>query len=176
MSIHSAGILVYRIINKELQVLLVHPGGPFWSKKDAGAWSIPKGILEENEDPLETAKREFKEETGFNIKGKFIELGQLKQPSRKIIYAWAIEGNFDVSKLKSNTFALEWPKNSGNIKEYPEIDKAEWFNISIAMNKMLKGQRDFLTRLIEKINYVWKHKEKNVACNYYDKPTQYSLF
>ncbi len=122
MTVHSAGILVYRYKNNDLQVLLVHPGGPFWSGKDLGAWSIPKGIFDESEKPLDAAKREFKEETGFVVEGEFIELGELRQPSKKIIHVWSIEGNFELSQLKSNTFKMEWPRNSGKIQEYPEVD------------------------------------------------------
>jgi len=151
MSVHSAGILIYRFKNNELEVMLIHPGGPFWAKKDAGVWSIPKGVFEENENSLEAAKRELKEETGFDIDGKFIELGELIQPSKKIIHVWAIESDIDILKLKSNTFNLEWPKNSGNFKEYPEADKGEWFKINAAKEKILKGQRAFLERLVEKI-------------------------
>ena len=152
MSVHSAGILVYRYKNNDLQVLLVHPGGPFWSGKDLGAWSIPKGIFDESEKPLDAAKREFREETGFVVEGEFIELGELRQPSKKIIHAWSIEGNFDTSQLKSNTFKMEWPRNSGNIQEYPEVDKGEWFSLDIAQKKIFKGQRDFLTRLVNRLN------------------------
>lgn len=151
MSARSAGILAYRFDNDRLQVMLVHPGGPFWAKKDEGAWSIPKGLYEKNEVPLKAAVREFEEETGFTAEGPFLELGELKQSSKKTVTAWAVEDNFDVSKLKSNTFTLEWPKNSGNVKDYPEIDKAEWFTIEAAHEKILKGQRAFLDRLIKKI-------------------------
>jgi predicted NUDIX family NTP pyrophosphohydrolase len=117
MSVHSAGIILFRFKNEKLEVMLVHPGGPFWAKKDDGAWSIPKGLFEENENPLDAAKREFKEETGYEVGGEFIELGELKQPSRKIVHAWALEKDIDETKIVSNTFTLEWPKNSGNIKE-----------------------------------------------------------
>jgi predicted NUDIX family NTP pyrophosphohydrolase len=153
MSARSAGILAYRFDNDRLQVMLVHPGGPFWAKKDEGAWSVPKGLYEKNEEPLKAALREFQEETGFTAEGPFLELGELKQPGGKIITAWAAEGDFDPSKLKSNTFTLEWPKNSGYVKEYPEIDKAEWLTIEAAHEKILKGQRAFLDRLIQKISH-----------------------
>ena len=153
MSVHSAGILVYRYHNNDLQVLLVHPGGPFWSGKDLGAWSIPKGIFDESEKPLDAAKREFREETGFGVEGEFIELGELRQPSKKIIHAWSIEDNFDLSQLKSNTFKLEWPRKSGNIQEYPEVDQGEWFSLDIAQKKIFKGQREFLARLVNRVQF-----------------------
>jgi len=154
VSIHSGGILLYRHVDGRLQVMLAHPGGPFWAKKDDGAWSIPKGLLDENEDPFEAAKREFREETGHEIEGNFIELGELKQPSRKIVHAWAIESDLDVKEIRSNTFSLEWPKNSGNVKEYPEIDRAEWFELNEAKIKILRGQADFIDKLVEIIGYV----------------------
>lgn len=148
----SAGILLYRFIADELQVMLAHPGGPFWINKDDGAWTIPKGLLEENEDPLEAAKREFQEETGVAVDGEFIELGAIKQPSGKIVHAWAaLGGDIDASKIVSNTFTLEWPRNSGKIKEYPEIDKAEWFNESQAKKKILKGQLGFIETLVKRL-------------------------
>ncbi len=147
MSIHSAGILLYRYVADRLQVMLVHPGGPFWAGKDDGAWSIPKGLVEENEAPLDAAKREFCEETGFEIDGTFMPLGELKQPSRKIVHAWALEGDLDVTRVHSNTFTLEWPKNSGSINEYPEVDRAHWFDLEEARAKISKGQTGFLDRL-----------------------------
>ena len=145
---------MFRHIDGRLQVMLVHPGGPFWAKKDEGAWSVPKGLFEENEVALEAAKREFTEETGFDVDGEFIELGELTQPSKKIVHAWALERDMDVTKIKSNTFALEWPTNSGNIKDYPEIDKGQWFDIDEAKKKILKGQVGFIDRLIERAKYV----------------------
>lgn len=105
----SAGILVYRIADTNLEVFLVHPGGPYWAKKDEGAWSVPKGLFEEKENALEAARREFREETGFNITGTFITLTPLKQPSGKVVYVWAVEGNLDATSIKSNTFSMEWP-------------------------------------------------------------------
>lgn len=154
MNPQSAGILLYRFKSNRLEVFLAHPGGPFWAKKDAGAWSIPKGLFEDGETPLEAAKREFKEETGVLVEGEFIELGSLKQPSKKIVHAWALEKDVDASSVVSNTFALEWPNGSGNIKEYPEIDRAEWFGISEARIKILKGQAKFIDILLERIQYV----------------------
>ena len=154
MAPKSAGILLYKYDNGELHVMLAHPGGPFWAKKDNGAWSIPKGLFEENEKPIEAAKREFKEETGFDVEGDLIELGALKQPSHKIIYAWAAEQDIDVSKIVSNTFALEWPNNSGNIKEYPEIDICQWFGVAEAKIKILEGQAAFIDTLIKRLQYI----------------------
>ena len=159
MSLNSSGILLFRFRSERLQVMLVHPGGPFWGKKDVGAWSIPKGLLEDHESPLDAARREFKEETSFEINGNFIILGNLTQPSRKKIHAWAIERDIDETKIVSNKFALEWPKKSGIINEYPEIDKASWFYIDQAKKKIQKGQADFIERLIKLINYVPKSEE-----------------
>jgi predicted NUDIX family NTP pyrophosphohydrolase len=166
MGKHSAGILLFRFRNEKLEVMLVHPGGPFWAKKDDGAWSIPKGLLEENENPMDAARREFKEETGFEVDGEFIELGELQQPSKKIVHAWALEKDLDETKIMSNAFTLEWPKNSGRLQEYPEIDKAGWFDIEQAKKKILKGQIGFIDKLVEIINYVPKKE-------YLDKKDRY---
>jgi predicted NUDIX family NTP pyrophosphohydrolase len=136
----SAGILLYRFDNSLLQVLLVHPGGPFWAKKDLGAWSIPKGEFEADEPPLDAAKREVEEETGINVQGKFIELAPVKQKNGKIIYAWAVQGNFNAAKIKSNEFELEWPPKSGKKQAFPEVDKAAWFAVNEAMEKIVKAQ------------------------------------
>jgi predicted NUDIX family NTP pyrophosphohydrolase len=144
---------LYRFKDSQLEVFLVHPGGPFWSKKDEGAWSIPKGEYEEGEDPFEVAKREFKEETGYEASGDFISLSPLKQPSRKIIIAWALEGDFDAGKIKSNTFTMEWPLRSGKYAKFPEVDRAGWFSISVAKRKILKGQVGFVEQLCEKFGY-----------------------
>jgi predicted NUDIX family NTP pyrophosphohydrolase len=147
----SAGILVYRKTTEEYEVLLVHPGGPFWAKKDLNSWSIPKGEFEDGEEPLAASKREFEEETGFNIEGEFIELRQVKQPSGKVIYTWAVEGDIDISMVKSNLFELEWPPRSGSFKEFPEIDRAEWFDFETAKQKILSGQIPILDNLQEKL-------------------------
>jgi predicted NUDIX family NTP pyrophosphohydrolase len=147
--IASAGILLFRLNKNKLEVMLGHPGGPLWARKDEGAWSIPKGILNENEDPLHAAKREFNEETGLEADGAFIELGEVKQPSGKIVHAWALEKDLDVTGIRSNSFTMEWPKNSGKMREYPEIDRAGWFGIDEARTKMLKGQLALLDRLEE---------------------------
>ena len=151
MGQHSAGILLYRHQDGTVQVLLVHPGGPFWQHKDDGAWSIPKGLCDENEDPLAAAVREFRGETGFQVDGEFIELGELKQPSKKIIHVWALDGDIEVDRIASNTFTLEWPRLSGKIQNYPEVDKGEWFDLEMARNKIINGQVQFLDRLLEKL-------------------------
>ena len=149
---HSAGILLYRFIDKKLEVFLVHPGGPFWAKKDKAAWSIPKGEFDDSEDPLEAAKREFKEETGIQIKGPFLDLGQLHQPSRKIVHAWAMEGHCEPETLVSNEFEMEWPPKSGKYKKFPEVDRASWFTTDVAREKVHKGQVGFIDRLCEKLS------------------------
>jgi predicted NUDIX family NTP pyrophosphohydrolase len=156
MSLHSGGILLFRFKNNNLEVMLVHPGGPFWERKDEGAWSIPKGLFEENESPLNAAKREFREETGFEVEGEFIGLGELRLPSRKMVHAWALEKDLDETKVASNAFSLEWPKKSGIIRQYPEIDRAGWFDIDQAKRKIQKGQAGFLNRLMEAIDYAPK--------------------
>jgi len=149
----SAGILLYRFRDGELQVLLAHPGGPYWARKDKGAWMIPKGEVEEGEDPLQTAKREFREEIGFEVDGRFIDLGEVKQSGGKRVHIWALEKDFEVRKVRSNTFTMEWPKGSGMIREFPEIDKARWFNIDEAYRKILRSQKPFLDRLVKVLNY-----------------------
>jgi predicted NUDIX family NTP pyrophosphohydrolase len=146
----SAGLLLYRRQNSALEVFLVHPGGPFWAKKDDGAWSIPKGEIADDEDPLKAAKREFFEETGFQVDGNFIALTPVKQAGGKWVYAWAIEGDCDAGSIKSNTFSLEWPPRSGNKKEFPEVDRAAWFPLELAKQKILKGQLSLLEELPRK--------------------------
>ena len=148
----SAGILPYRSKDGRLEVLLVHPGGPFWAKKDLGSWSIAKGEYEEGEDPLQAALREFLEETGHLPVGPFFPLAQRKQSGGKRIDAWATESDWDSSKLVSNTFSMEWPKGSGQIQTFPEVDRAEWFEISEAARRILPGQRGFLDELYEKLS------------------------
>jgi predicted NUDIX family NTP pyrophosphohydrolase len=142
----SAGILLFRR-RAGLEVMLVHPGGPFWAKKDEGAWSIPKGLADEGEDLLAAAKREFLEETGMPVAGAFLDLGAHKQPSSKTIAAWACEGDFDPATLKSNTFSLEWPPHSGRMVEFPEVDRAAWYSIDEALVKINKGQKPILAAL-----------------------------
>lgn len=147
----SAGILLYRQSYKGLEVFLVHPGGPYWAKKDEGAWSLPKGELVEGEDALQAARREFHEETGFAIDGAFMELTPLKQPSGKIIYAWAVEGEIDASSVRSNLFSMEWPPKSGRRQDFPEVDRGGWFTIAQAREKLRSGQVGFLEELQEKL-------------------------
>lgn len=146
---HSAGILCYRFRDSDLQVLLVHPGGPFWARKDKAAWSIPKGELEEGEDPLNAAKREFAEETGIVLDSLLIDLGKLQQPSRKIVHAWAVSQDCDPSSIVSNTFTMEWPPKSGKMEEFSEIDRAAWYSTRVARTKLHKGQVGFLDTLKE---------------------------
>src|SRR6201988_1408238 len=148
----SAGILMYRRPDTGLELLLVHPGGPFWARKDLGAWWIPKGEYSEGEDPLAVAKREFEEETGARPQGDFLPLGELVQPGRKIVTAFALEGDFDPSGLKSNLFDMEWPPKSGRRQSFPEVDRAQWFSPADARQKILTGQSEFITRLLEAIS------------------------
>jgi predicted NUDIX family NTP pyrophosphohydrolase len=143
----SAGILLFRRRPTSVEVMLVHPGGPFWAKKDLGAWSIPKGLVDEGEDLLAAAKREFQEETGMPVEGECLELGGHKQPGGKTIVAWALEGDFDPTSLKSNTFAIEWPPRSGRMAEFPEVDRAAWYSIDEALDKIIKGQRSIIAAL-----------------------------
>lgn len=147
MAKKSAGILLFRESSGHLEVLLVHPGGPFWARKDDGAWSIPKGEFEDGEDPLAAARRELVEETGLSVAGEPLPLGALRQPSGKLIYAWAVRGDFDPAMLKSNTFVLEWPPRSGRQQEFPEVDRAAWFTMEAARSKINKGQLGFLDQL-----------------------------
>jgi predicted NUDIX family NTP pyrophosphohydrolase len=144
---HSAGLLMYRFREEVLEVFLVHPGGPFWAKKDLGAWSLPKGEFDPEEDALAAARREFFEETGFPAEGEFIPLTPLKQPGGKMISAWAFEGGCDPGAVQSNTFTLEWPPRSGKHQEFPEIDRAGWFTLEDAKVKIIKGQAGFLEEL-----------------------------
>jgi predicted NUDIX family NTP pyrophosphohydrolase len=143
----SAGILLFRRRPAGIEVMLVHPGGPFWAKKDLGAWSIPKGLADEGEDLLAAAKREFLEETGVAVEGEFLDLGAHKQSGGKTIVAWACEGDFDPTLLKSNTFTLEWPPRSGRMAQFPEVDRAAWFSIDEALEKINKGQKPILVAL-----------------------------
>jgi predicted NUDIX family NTP pyrophosphohydrolase len=143
----SAGLLVYRKRAGRLEVFLVHPGGPFWKNKDAGAWSIPKGEFAPDEDPLEVAKREFHEETGMPIDGRFTPLAPVRQRGGKTVHAWAVEADVDPSQVKSNTFTIEWPPKSGKQTEFPEIDRAEWFTPDVAKEKINQQQRALLDQL-----------------------------
>jgi predicted NUDIX family NTP pyrophosphohydrolase len=148
----AAGILLFRRGPAGLKVLLAHPGGPLWARKDDGAWTLPKGQFTDGEAPLDAAKREFEEEMGSKPTGNFRELGTLKQPSGKIIHAWAAESDFNVATVRSNLFSMEWPPKSGRMGEFPEIDRAEWFSIDEARVKILKGQAPFLDRLLALLN------------------------
>jgi predicted NUDIX family NTP pyrophosphohydrolase len=152
MAKQSAGLLMYRFVDGNLEVFLVHMGGPYWAKKDAGAWSIPKGEYESGEDPFEAAKREFLEETGFAPAGEFIRLKDLKQPGGKVVCAWAFEGDCEANAIRSNTFSMEWPPRSGRFQEFPEVDRAEWFSPDAAKEKILKGQRPFIEELQSILN------------------------
>ena len=146
----SAGILLYRRRAGGLEVLLVHPGGPFWAKKDRDAWSIPKGLADQSEDSLVAAKREFLEETGAAIDGAFVELGAFKAGAKTII-AFACEGDFDPAALKSNTFAMEWPPRSGKTAEFPEADRAAWLSPDEALEKATKGQKPIIAALAQRL-------------------------
>jgi predicted NUDIX family NTP pyrophosphohydrolase len=143
----SAGLLMFRNRGESIEVLLVHPGGPFWSKKDEGAWTIPKGEIGAGEDALAAAKREFAEETGLQPEGEFIPLGSIEQKGGKVVVAWAFEGNCDPGSLRSNTFKLEWPPRSGRTETFPEIDRAEFFAIDDALRKINPAQRLILDKL-----------------------------
>jgi predicted NUDIX family NTP pyrophosphohydrolase len=148
MAKRSAAILLFRRGGGGLEVFLVHPGGPFWAKKDLGAWSLPKGEYDTSENPLSAARREFEEETGVRLEsGTFLPLGELKQPGGKVVTAWALEGDTDPALVKSNLFEMEWPPKSGKMQAFPEVDRAGWFSVPAAQEKILKGQAGFLTRL-----------------------------
>ncbi len=148
----SAGILLYRLLKNKPEFFLVHPGGPFWTNKDAGAWTIPKGEYDINEEPLAAAIREFSEETGHIISGNFISLTPIIQKAGKQVDAWALEGDIDTTNIRSNSFNIEWPPKSGNWKSYPEIDRAEWFDIKTAKEKINPAQVAFLEELIMKLD------------------------
>jgi predicted NUDIX family NTP pyrophosphohydrolase len=144
----SAGLLMFRLRDGELEVLLVHPGGPFWARKDEAAWSIPKGEFPAEEQPLAAAQREFAEETGCRAQGPFIPLTPVTQRSGKLVHAWAVEGDCNTAQLHSNVFSLEWPPKSGKRQEFPEVDRAEWFPVPVALRKINPAQRALLTELV----------------------------
>lgn len=151
MAAKSAGLLLYRKAEdgSAVEVLLVHPGGPFWRNKDDGAWSIPKGEFDDDEDPLKAAQREFEEELGVaSPRGKYIQLKPIKQKAGKMVHAWAVEGDFDPERLKSNTFPQEWPPKSGKIQQFPEVDSAAWFITEVARRKILAGQLPLIDQLL----------------------------
>ena len=147
----SAGLLLFRRRNGGLEVFLAHPGGPFWAKKDLGAWTIPKGEYEPNEEPLDAARREFEEETGFKVDGEFLDLGTVTQNSGKIVIAWAVEGDLDPEKLVSNLCQVVWPPRSRRMIEIPEVDRGAWYRMEEAREKMFTAQVPFLDRLLEKM-------------------------
>ena len=149
-SAQSAGLVLYRRRDGKLEVLLVHPGGPFWQKRDDGAWSIPKGEIAENEIGIEVARREFHEELGTAAPdGGAAPLGEVRQAGGKLVHAWAVPGDLDVSRMTSNSFELEWPPRSGRMQTFPEVDRAEWFDLDTARRKLLPAQRAFIDRLEE---------------------------
>jgi len=150
VAVTSAGILLFRRAGEAVEVLLVHPGGPFWAKKDLGAWSIPKGVVEDDEELQVCALRELEEELGspFALEARnLIELGSIQQKAGKVVHCWAAEGDFDPAELRSNTFSIEWPPRSGGEREFPEVDRAEWFGPEEARAKIIPAQADFLDRL-----------------------------
>ncbi|HSZ37581.1 MAG TPA: NUDIX domain-containing protein [Acidimicrobiales bacterium] len=162
----SAGLLLYRISDAgELEVLLAHPGGPFWARKDAGAWSIPKGEYEPPEDALSTARREFREEVGFEppAGGDPVPLGNRRQPSGKHVTVWALAGDLDITHAVSNTFEMEWPKGSGTKREFPEVDRVEWMPVSVARHKLLKGQVPFLDTLLETLEAAGSNTDRKTG-------------
>ncbi len=148
----SAGLLMYRKRAGQLEVFLVHPGGPFWKNRDEGAWSIPKGEFTGEEDPLEAARREFFEETGFATEGDFIPLAPVTQAGGKVVHAWAVEGDCDPRRIKSNTFTLEWPPKSGKEQQFPEVDRAGWFDLATARKKINRAQARLLEELEQKLS------------------------
>jgi len=149
----SAGILVYRLKDDEIEVFLCHPGGPFYKNKDNAVWTIPKGEFDENEEAFTAAKREFKEETGQEIRGDFIPMRPIRyKDGKKIVYAWAVNGNIDATNIKSNTFPLEWPPKSGKFMEVPEVDRGGWFNIEVAKQKILPSLSLLLEDLVENVS------------------------
>ena len=146
MPVHSAGILLYRGHGCAREVFLVHPGGPFWTKRDEGAWSVPKGLVDPNEGLLEAARREFREETGFEVGGEFHDLGIFRQPSGKLLHVWAVEGDCDPSKLVSNLFEMGWPPKSGRMESFAEIDRGDWLQREEALAKIVRGQRSIVEK------------------------------
>ena len=147
----SAGLVLYRWRGDLPEVLLVHPGGPYWAKKDDGAWTIPKGLYRADESPLDAARREFEEETGYKPPDQAFELGRFRQPSGKVISAWAAQGDFDLADFRSNTFSMEWPPRSGRVVEFPEADRAAWFQPEAALVKILKGQVPIVRALLPRL-------------------------
>jgi predicted NUDIX family NTP pyrophosphohydrolase len=173
----SAGLLLFRDTREgRLEVLLVHPGGPYWARKDDGAWSIPKGEFSDDEEPLAAATREFEEEMGRPVVGDFLPLQPVKQPSGKLVFAWAVYSDFDPSTLGSNTFSMEWPPKSGQQQEFPEIDRAAWFEIDAAKRKILKGQQPFLDQLVTKVQQDPSRRAGSAPRQETQRSVQRSLF
>jgi len=156
----SAGLLMFRVRGGDPEVFLVHPGGPLWAVKDEGAWSIPKGVVQPGEDTLAAARREFEEETGFPAAGAFLPLAPLRQPSGKVIHAWAFEGDADPAQLRSNPFSLEWPPKSGRQQSFPEVDRAGWFPPAEAHRKIIPGQRGFLAELAAVLDREGRQRDR----------------
>ena len=151
MPVRSAGLVLYRRRDEGPEVLLVHPGGPYWARKDVGAWSIPKGLIEDGEETLAAAQREFREETGLPVAGPFASLGDFRLPSGKMLSAWAVEGEADLNQFRSNSFEIEWPPRSGRMATFPEADRAEWFGPAMARDKITAGQVPILETLFQKL-------------------------
>src|SRR5579863_219697 len=151
MEKRSAGLLMFRRTGAELEVFLVHAGGPFWANKDAGAWMIPKGEYTDGELPLDAARREFREETGFDASGEFIDLGTVRQAGGKLVRAWAFEGDCDPDRLTSNLCTVEWPPRSGRLIEIPEVDRGAWYSLAAARTAILKSQQPFLEALAKSL-------------------------
>ncbi|MBI4410312.1 MAG: NUDIX domain-containing protein [Gemmatimonadetes bacterium] len=147
----SAGLLLYRRRGGGLEVFLGHPGGPFWARKDAGAWSIPKGLVDADEEPLAAARREFEEETGARLAGPFLPLGSVRQKGGKVVHTWAVEGDVDPATIRSNVTRLEWPRGSGRWLTFPEVDRCGWFDLATAREKINPAQAEFLDRLAEQV-------------------------
>ncbi|TME84646.1 MAG: NUDIX domain-containing protein [Chloroflexi bacterium] len=152
MAKRSAGLLLYRKRGEGIEVLLVHPGGPFWADRDAGSWSVPKGEVEIGEEALAVARREFEEETGHSPPaGEPIDLGEIRQASGKVVHAWAVEGDLDPARVTSNTFMMEWPPRSGRQQEFPEVDRAQWFEPDDARRRMNSAQAELVDRLLARL-------------------------
>ena len=151
MAEHSAGLLVYRRTDAGVEFLLAHPGGPFWARRDDGAWSIPKGVISADEEPLAAARREFEEEVGQTMEGAFQALAPLKQKSGKVVHAWAVEADLDLNAFHSNLFEMEWPRGSGRTQAFPEIDRVGWFGADDALVKILPGQAGFIGEALAKL-------------------------
>lgn len=151
MATRSAGILLYKATGPDLVLLLVHPGGPFWANKDDGVWSIPKGEYEPDENAATAARREFEEETGGTVAGELVALGEFRQPSGKIVSAFAAEGDLDPAALRSNSFAMEWPPRSGRMQNFPEVDRAAWLRPAEALRKVTRGQQPIIAALLDRL-------------------------